>query len=305
MRTQLIAHAQTGIDVLKRLVGAGPWSWELLQASKDDRFVFKFEGPNNECIVGKFCTDDNSGENYFHALKTLSKQKFSSLEILPPIAYDARHRLLLLPVARGVPCHGMESLSNDNHRLQRIGLALRELHDSQVALGALKTMDHHLKELVKPTPTELAAAFPEYSSVIESTLEEIKVQEGRWGRLAPVPLHRDYQLRQLFDDGKHITVIDWDLCAQGDPAFDVGYFTAYLKTHYSPSEAALGISAFLAGYKPSQDLLGRIPTYEHFNFLRRACRRFRLKDEGWESALGEMLARVKSQGVVHYGKGRA
>jgi len=174
MRTQLIAYAQIGTDVLNRLVGDGPWSWKLLQASKDDRFVFEFEGPNNQCIVGKFCADDNSGENYFHALKALSKQKFSSLEILSPIAYDARHRLLLLPVARGVPCHGMENFSNDDHRLQRIGLALSELHDSQVDLGAFKTMDHHLKELLKPTPKELADAFPEYSSVIESTLEEIK-----------------------------------------------------------------------------------------------------------------------------------
>jgi aminoglycoside phosphotransferase (APT) family kinase protein len=107
-----------------------------------------------------------------------------------------------------------------------------------------------------------------------------------------VPLHRDFHLRQLFDDGAHVTVLDWEDAAAGDPAFDVGYFTAYLRTHHGDAAAAGGIAAFRAGYGGDDALWARVPVYERFNFLRRAARRWRLKDDGWERELAAMMQRL-------------
>jgi aminoglycoside phosphotransferase (APT) family kinase protein len=107
-----------------------------------------------------------------------------------------------------------------------------------------------------------------------------------------VPLHRDFHLRQLFDAGEHVTVLDWDDAASVEPTFDVGYFTAYLKTHHEAADAGQGIDAFAAGYGGDEALWARVPVYERFNFLRRAARRYRLRDAGWERELASMLRRL-------------
>jgi aminoglycoside phosphotransferase (APT) family kinase protein len=89
-----------------------------------------------------------------------------------------------------------------------------------------------------------------------------------------------------------VTVLDWDDAASGDPAFDVGYFTAYLKTHHEAADAGQGIDAFAAGSGGDEALWARVPIYERFNFLRRAARRYRLRDAGWERELASMLRRL-------------
>jgi aminoglycoside phosphotransferase (APT) family kinase protein len=45
-----------------------------------------------------------------------------------------------------------------------------------------------------------------------------------------------------------ICLIDWDLLAWGDPAFDVAYFIVYLRTHLCPSRIGSAVAAFLTGY---------------------------------------------------------
>ena len=56
--------------------------------------------------------------------------------------------------------------------------------------------------------------------------------------------------------------------------------------------AQAGISAFCAGYGAGGGIRERVPVYEQFNYLRRACRRFRLRDAGWEAEMTAMLARL-------------
>ena len=109
-------------------------------------------------------------------------------------------------------------------------------------------------------------------------------------QVAISPLHRDFHLRQLFSGQGRVWLIDWDLCAKGDPALDVGNFLAYLKTHlrqhWIPST-----DAFLEGYfrdRPSPPL-ERVPLYEAFTYLRLACKRFRLKGDRWKEKTGDML----------------
>jgi aminoglycoside phosphotransferase (APT) family kinase protein len=153
-------------------------------------------------------------------------------------------------------------------------------------------MGDHVRELIRPGPATLATAFPQHAARVRRTLEELDAAELSWGPLPVAPLHRDFHLRQLFDDGEHITVLDWDDAASGDAAFDVGYLTAYLRSHHGDDAAASGIAAFRAGYGGDPALWSRVRVYERFNFLRRACRRLRLQDRGWDRELAAMMSRL-------------
>src|SRR5262249_20493753 len=176
--------------------------------------------------------------------------------------------------------------------MPRVGRALRELHEQPLWPGLERRLRDHVAELIRPAPAALVEAFPELAGTVNRTLERLRFADERWGKLPMTWLHRDFHLRQLFDDGRRVTVIDWDDLAFGDAAFDIGYFTAYLKTHHAAADAETGIAAFRSGYGGDEALWSRVPDYERFNFLRRACRRFRLKDDGWREEIGAMMARL-------------
>ena len=89
-------------------------------------------------------------------------------------------------------------------------------------------------------------------------------------------------------------VLDWDDIGTGDPIFDVAYLLAWLDAHEAPLRAAEAGHAFLAGYGPlGPGAEERLPVYRVFNLVRRACRRYRLRDPGWESEAERMLDRLE------------
>lgn len=152
----------------------------------------------------------------------------------------------------------------------------------------------NLRDLVRPRPDVLAAAVPGRADLIEravrhvlsaSTVALADSSDGS-GRVAV--LHRDVHLRQMFVRDDRLGLVDWDLAAIGDPAFDVAYLTTHLATHVDrPDEL---IRAVLDGYGDDSMTPERLAPYRSFNLLRRACRRFRLRDAGWEAELQRMLS---------------
>ncbi|HEB88928.1 MAG TPA: aminoglycoside phosphotransferase family protein, partial [Deltaproteobacteria bacterium] len=225
------------------------------------------------------------------ALEKLAERSFDVLSAPDPIAWFEEHRFLLQGPASGRAL-GALGLGRDADRLIRIGRGLRELHDSGLDLGPCADLVDHVRELVAPDPGELIRAFPRHAPVIENVLERIARSVADGDPPAAVPLHRDFHLRQIFDDDVRICVVDWDLCAAGDPAFDVAYFMTYLKTHFRQEIANRACDRFLAGYGPDPGLLERLDLHEDFNYLRRSCRRFRLRDHGWKNEIEWMMRRL-------------
>ncbi len=287
----LEARAEAGISQLDLYIGGrSAWSWEILSPPVEDRFVLAYHN-GARTIIGKFYVEDGLGSVCYHVMHNLYEHtERNYLHIPKPIAYVHGHRLLLTEPAQGHACEKMD-IGARSETVTRVGAALRELHALGAVAGPAKKMTDHIRELIRPRPAELALALPGFSSLIHDTLDRLN-EVDRHVIDPPVLLHRDYHLRQLFDDGTHISVIDWDLSAMGDAAFDVGYFTAYLKNHYPEAEASKGIAAFLEGYGADANMVERIAIYEQFNFLRRACRRYRLKDEGWSSKIRLMFSRL-------------
>ncbi|MCA9184367.1 MAG: hypothetical protein KDA99_02065, partial [Planctomycetales bacterium] len=103
--------------------------------------------------------------------------------------------------ATGATCHGMPIQGMDD-RLQRIGFALRELHATAREIGPVKSIRHHLSELVRPAPDAVVRALPEYSALIRKAVTVLESRSAVDDQIPCVPLHRDFHLRQLLDDGQ-------------------------------------------------------------------------------------------------------
>lgn len=290
-QNSLEARAEAGISQLDFYVGGrSQWSWETLSSPDDDRYVLAYQN-GARTIIGTFYPDDESGAVCYQVMHNLYEQSERRyLHVPRPIAYLHAHQLLFTEPAVGKVCENIV-LRPQLDLMARAGTALRELHALGKGTGAIKKMKDHVRELIRPQPEKLAQALPGFGDVILETLGDLlKIDHGPVTE--PVLLHRDYQLSQLYDDGAKISIIEWDLSAMGDAAFDLGYFTAHLKIHYPDSEASEGISAFLEAYAPDTDILDRVEMYERFNFLRYACRQYRLKEGGWSKNLRVMLGRL-------------
>jgi aminoglycoside phosphotransferase (APT) family kinase protein len=289
MRETLIERADEARRELAEF-RAGRWEASLLEETPDGRNVLEFRS-GDERLIGKVWPDGD-GAAMLGLLQALAAATTATFRVPQPVAWCERSRVLVTEVASGAACRGLGPATWAGP-LERVGRALREFHGLDLRPTPLRQMSDHVRELMRPGPTTMATAFPTHADRIGRTLAELEAAERSWGPLPVVPLHRDFHLRQLFDDGEHVTVLDWDDAASGDAAFDVGYLTAYLKTHYGDAAAVSGIAAFRTGYGGERALWSRVPVYERFNFLRRACRRLRLQDRGWERELSAMMARLE------------
>lgn len=281
---------------MERTVGAGPWTSQVLSGPVDGRAVLRYESSDGQVIIGKFYADD-TGARVFQVTTELAAQAAAAgagtLHIAAPRGYDPGLRLLLQDP---VPGTRLDAGALDLAAIARAGTALGELHGLQTHTAEAKTLADHLRELSQPLPTALATDRPQYRARIEAALVHMAVAENAWTGTQCVPLHRDYQLRRLFADGPRIHVIDWELFACGDPAFDVVYFTTDLRNHYEPAVAEPAIEAFLQGYRAQRtiaDLEARMPAYEAFSCMHRACRRYRLREPGAEFAIQKLMSRLE------------
>ncbi len=258
--------------------------------------------------IGKFYFDQQSdlGQNSFETMGRLQIAMGDSIDsghvlrIPAAIYYDPAMQCLFQQKASGVPFTDVIGTDTFRFALHQAGVALSQLHSLNIGEMTPKSLSDHVSELIRPHPTLLGEHFPEYRQTITDCLDLLRHRDMDCREGLPiVPIHRDFQLRQLFLDGQCVWLVDWDLFAYGDPAFDVGYFVAYLQSHLTENDFASARDAFLRGYLKNgcAAVQERLPVYLVFNFLRRACRRFRIRDENWRLEIGRMMQMIESTKV--------
>lgn len=255
-----------------------------------------------ECI-GKAYADD-TGPTAFRVMACVHDALHrhagaGTLAVPRPLMYDPAARLLLQTRAPGTPYVDLVRSADCDHHLRSAGRALAQLHALKIDLAtvgiSIVQMPDHIRQLMRPDPEHLATEFPAHRRRITAALHRLRVESASWQRVPTCLIHRDFHLRQLFADQGRVWLVDWDSACGGDPAFDVAYFTSYLRSHLPECRHAATIGTFLDGYFASaaSDMLPRLPIYETFNLLRRACRRVRLRDAGWLQEAERMLQAVE------------
>jgi Phosphotransferase enzyme family len=243
-------------------------------------------------IAKEFATD--TGAATYRAMKALEAAEAMRGDAAPlalprALFYEPRLRTLGLEPAPGRPYRELVRDAGFTNHLGLVGGALAGLHALEVPSLRVATLDDHISELIHPHPDALATTLPERAGLVADILAGLRDGE-RAAACAPVPVHRDFHLGQLFRDRDRVAVIDWDLVARGDAAIDLGNFAVYLRTR-APHAGARGLDAFLDGYAAGAgaDAFARMPLYEALTYLRLACKRVRLRPHGWREDAVRML----------------
>jgi len=290
-----VSAAATGLaDALCARLGpdyAGRPSARCLSDSPDGRRVTELRfAPSDgrrrdvRIIVKEFAGD--TGARTYAAMKALEAAEAARSDAAPlalprALFYEPRLRTLALERAPGRSYRELVREADFTGHLGLVGGALAALHALEVPSLRAATIDDHVADLMRPHPAALAAALPAHAELVAGVLAGLRAGE-REIAYRPVPVHRDFHLGQLFRHRDRVAVIDWDLVARGDPALDLGNFAVYVRTR-APHAAARGVDAFLAGYAARADdgAFARMALYEALTYLRLACKRVRLKPEGW------------------------
>jgi aminoglycoside phosphotransferase (APT) family kinase protein len=276
--------------------GAG--SGRLLEPPNGERLVAEYE-IGQASVIGKGYRDD-TGARTFAVMRSLRAAlggaQAGPLTIPEPLWYDAPRRCLLQEKVSGAPLADLARGEDCARALALAGEALAALHALALPQEAPKRLQDHLRELIRPHPLALAEAVPAWRARIEALLGALGRSEASFaGCVQPAALHRDFHLRQMFLTEGRIALIDWDLFAFGDPALDVGNFLMYLRTGLK-ARAQAASDAFLEGYlrRGEAGVAQRAPTYTALNYLRRACKHYRLAEAGWRERSAAMLAAAEA-----------
>lgn len=250
-------------------------------------------------IVAK-CYADDTGQRTFAIMRELA-EALPALPAVPALAlpaalsYDAARRCL---VQQRVPGVALRELMNDATAqtcFARAGKALAELHRLPLPATPPKYLRNHFGDLMRPHPMELSQAMPQHRNRILALVAEMEGLEWYWlEEIAPTPVHRDFHMRQAFCHEERVWIIDWDLFSRGDPMLDLGNFLMVLETRAGSRGGALA-EAFLEGYFAQRNQGGRkrVPLYMALNFLRRACKHYRLRTADWQQDVERMLTRAE------------
>ncbi|SRR6266581_8388581 len=281
------------------------WSAEVLENPGGERPVVGYacHATTSEGMAGGLrrvvakTYGDDLGATAFAAMTTLhaavAAAGATTLRIPRPLRYDAQRRCLLQERAAGCSLGTLLGSAELPQAMSVAGRALAELHGLAVDGSRAKTLAEHIGELMRPHPEDLALAFPEYRLRIEAILAALA--RALPNDVPPVPLHRDFHPRQIFIDGGHGWIIDWDLYAHGDPALDVGNFLMSMRLKRLPAVAA---AAFLHGYAQVRDdpqMRRRVWAYGALNYLRRACKHWRLRHADAPRLIAGMLAAAEDE----------
>jgi aminoglycoside phosphotransferase (APT) family kinase protein len=179
--------------------------------------------------VGKFYDrgeDARRAETILRALADIDSLADGGVVTPRVIACDPARGLLLMTYEAG------DSLSSAIAQYPEvvpsvIGRALAALHATDIALDEAACPAVVLAEL-GPKVADLCARFPGQATALRSMLAALV----RGMPLLPAPgafLHGDFGPAQVIWQGGHIVVLDFDKCAHGDPAVDLGNLLTQLR----------------------------------------------------------------------------
>jgi hypothetical protein len=248
-------------------------------------------------LIGKFYADE-SGERTYNIMQELTRALSAStppspLAIPSTLFYDPIHHFIAQERVDGIPYTDLIGHPEYRSYLRLAGEGLAALHMQHTSLGNLKWLPDHITDLIHPHPVELQEQMPLHRSLVERLLDMMIEQERACKhKIVATPIHRNFQLPQLFYSQERVWLIGWDMFAKGDPALDVGNFVVYLQTQPT-NRSDRAIEAFFEGYFTDSPLglLERVPIYAAFTYLRLACERFRQQDAGWREQVQNLLLR--------------
>ena len=228
--------------------------------------------------VGKFYDRDEDARRVAAVLGALALGDWCArgeMRVPRVIAYhDPRHQLLL-SYEQGEPVSS--AIAHDTGAvLAAMGRALAALHAARIPLDTITTPAAVLRDL-QARIEDLCGRLPDEATALRRVWTELE-REAPPLPVAPSFVHGDFGPANLLWSSRQIVVLDFDKCARGDPALDLGNLLAQLRrmTVRKPdrlrdfaSARERVLDAYQAWSAPDPGLDRRVAWYERATLLRK------------------------------------
>jgi hypothetical protein len=189
-------------------------------------------------VVAKAFSDARRATLLWTHLRLLHSGPFGAgtLRVPEPIALLSRPGMVLYRAFDGVPLNRLEAETEVQEGVRAAARWLATLHGSGLMLPRRLSLEQERRS-VREWAESVARAAPVFGVQVRALAEE-------WSRCAvavptrEVPIHKDFHAGHVLV-GQGVCVIDLDEARQGDPAFDLAHFTAYLVMDFGPAAGAL------------------------------------------------------------------
>jgi aminoglycoside phosphotransferase (APT) family kinase protein len=228
--------------------------------------------------IGLYRESDERLGHTFSVLKILRSNGFgddSRLRVPSPILYLSELSFLMMERAKGEPLREIfEKREDPGPYMKGAARWLAQLHKSKITLDGSCSQGDEIAASLRYARAG-SWLLPTLKSEIQSISNQLIAAQKALRPGARKPIHGDYHPRNIIVDSDLTTVIDFEEARMGDPAFDVGYFTAQTKmTHGRGDVTVQALEAFLKEYQENRpnadrDLEKRAAVFEAQTYLQR------------------------------------
>lgn len=228
----------------------------------------------------------------------------STVTALRPQASWAEDNSILYPWVDGAPLSHYVGQPVHADYLAQTGSSLRAMHVAPASITQdlpAHTLAAEIKAIAQ-TCEHIQILLPMVGQKIAELLECASDLYTKSPQEAPTFIHGDFKADHVLvapqqDSSPRLTLIDFDSCAQADPAFDIGKFLADLDWTYAQSgQAGLAQAQndFLAGYnlEPDAPRLLRTRIIEALILVKITAHRVPIFERNWAERTTAMIERA-------------
>ena len=240
-------------------------------------YTLKFKDSTRN-YIGLYRESDERLGHTFSVLKTLRSNGFgqdSRLRVPSPVLYIPALSFLMMEQAEGEPLRGIfENGKDPGPYVKGTARWLSKLHNSDITLDGESSQED---EIAASNRYARGGSWllPTLKSEIQSISNQLIDAQKAFRPRERKPIHGDFHPRNIIVAPDLTTVIDFEEARMGDPAFDVGYFTAQTKmTHGLGGSTVQAVEVFIQEYQENQpsidpDLVHRAAVFEAQSYLQR------------------------------------
>jgi len=194
-------------------------------------FSFEDREPNRVGVYGKIRarSADTRTQALLAALRRagLRHDAVSRIAVPEPIGVLPEFHMALQRRAAGRPVSQLVPPMGSRRVMEQVAGAIHALHRCGVAADRSHTMESELNILEARLESAIAMA-PHWGERIEKLQQACRDLATRVDQSSVCGIHRDFYPDQILIRGSRLSLLDLDLYASGDPALDVGNFSAHL-----------------------------------------------------------------------------
>jgi hypothetical protein len=265
---------------------------DVLRYEPEGRATLRYTRGGGEALYAKTFSDERGAAVHrrFAWFWDRSQEDASAPRVARPLHYAAAERTLWQEAAAGTPLAGWMARAGTAW-VAPLAHAIAAIHGAPRELAGPATQDtaHWLLEASRRRQ-KIVRVLPELAPRADATLAAIERAAADLPPHAPVTVHGDFHLDQVWFDGERIVLFDFDEFVPGDPMQDLAAFLVRLPGEEAPRPLATPWVAAYAHLAPQNFCSVRLAWHLAVQQLLRAGRAFVFQVPGWRAEVERRLA---------------